>query len=137
MPAADTLGALLDLLPARRIIAPERRPSADYAPPQTETERAIAALWQEAFGLDRVGVRDNFFDLGGHSLLMVRVHARLRDALKTDISIVRMFQHPTIQSLARHLDGDPRAVPVLAGVQARAEKQKAALQRQRTLARKP
>ena len=137
MPAAETLGALLYLLPARRTVALERRPSADYAPPQTATERAIAALWQEAFGLERVGVRDNFFDLGGHSLLMVRVHARLRDALKTDISIVRMFQHPTIQSLARHLDGDPRAVPMLAGVQARAEKQKAALQRQRTLARKP
>jgi non-ribosomal peptide synthetase component F len=137
MPTAGTLGALLDLLPVRRIVAPERRPSADYAPPQTDTERAIAALWQEAFGLDRVGVRDNFFDLGGHSLLMVRVHARLRDALKTDISIVRMFQHPTIQSLARHLDGDPRATPVLAGVQARADKQKAALLRQRTLARRP
>jgi hypothetical protein len=60
----------------------------------------------------------------------------LREALNTDISIVRMFQHPTIQSLARHLDGAGEGASALAGVQSRAEKQKAALARQRSLARK-
>jgi hypothetical protein len=134
---AATLGDLLALLPAPSAgRTTESRPSGEFAAPHTATERAIAALWEEAFGIDRVGIRDNFFDLGGHSLLMLRVHAKLRDTLKTDISIVRMFQHPTIQSLARHLDGAADGTARMAGIQARAEKQKAALARQQSLVRK-
>jgi amino acid adenylation domain-containing protein/non-ribosomal peptide synthase protein (TIGR01720 family) len=134
----QTLADLLALLPAPADPPhrAERRASANYVAPKSPTERAIAAVWQEAFGLDRVGVCDNFFDLGGHSLLMVRVHARLRDALKPGISLVRMFQHPTIQLLARHLDGDDGEPRVLVEAQARAERQKAALARQRSLARR-
>ena len=84
-----------------------------------------------------MGIQDNFFDLGGHSLLMIRVHARLREALESDISVVRMFQHPTIESLARHLDGGPAQNTVPAGIAARAERQKAALARQRLITRQP
>ena len=84
-----------------------------------------------------MGIQDNFFDLGGHSLLMLRVHARLRESLKSDISVVRMFQHPTIESLARHLDGGPAQKCATAENAARAERQKAALARQRLITRKP
>ena len=53
--------------------------------------------------LDQVGVDDNFFDLGGHSLLLVQVQAKLRSALDQDIAIVEMFQYPTIRAMAGHL----------------------------------
>jgi hypothetical protein len=74
-----------------------------YVPPQTELEKIIAAAWQEALGLDRVGVHDNFFELGGNSLLMVQVEARLRANFDMDALIVQMFRFPTISSLADYL----------------------------------
>ena len=67
------------------------------------TERTIAAIWQDVLGVDRIGPHDNFFDLGGHSLLLVQVQARLRDALGREIAIVEMFQYPTIRAMASHL----------------------------------
>jgi amino acid adenylation domain-containing protein/non-ribosomal peptide synthase protein (TIGR01720 family) len=118
-------------LPAR-IAAPRatlRTRSANFLAPRTDLEKKIAGVWCEAFAADEVGVRDNFFDLGGHSLLMMRVHARLREVLARDISIVRMFQHPTIESLARHLDGSSASTSRVSAAQERAARQRAALGR--------
>src|SRR5262249_21264029 len=84
-----------------------RREGATFAPPRGELEKRIASIWAEALGLPRVGVHDNFFDLGGHSLLLARVHARLRNVLDTEITIVELFRHPTIESLARRLAQGP------------------------------
>ena len=55
--------------------------------------------------MDRVGVEDSFFDLGGHSLLLAQVHGRLVEALGRPLPLVKLFEHPTIRSLARHLEG--------------------------------
>jgi hypothetical protein len=66
-------------------------------------------VWQEVLHLDRVGVHDNFFDLGGHSLLMVRLQSRLGEALQTEFSMIELFRYPTIDSLARYLGGAPSA----------------------------
>jgi amino acid adenylation domain-containing protein len=71
--------------------------------PRTEVERQISAIWREALGIDHFGVHDNFFDLGGHSLLMAQVHNKLQETLSIEITIVEMFQYPTISSLAKHL----------------------------------
>ncbi|HJT56500.1 MAG TPA: amino acid adenylation domain-containing protein [Ktedonobacteraceae bacterium] len=82
---------------------PERlRPAMEtgYAPPQTRLEQEIASVWQEVLGLEKVGMHDNFFDLGGYSLLMVRVQSKLRVALNRDVPIVTLFQYPTISALA-------------------------------------
>ncbi len=73
-----------------------------YQKPRTEIERAIAQIWQQILQLERVGVADNFFDLGGHSLLMIRVHSQLKEMLAVDIALVDMFRYPTIASLAQH-----------------------------------
>jgi acyl-CoA synthetase (AMP-forming)/AMP-acid ligase II/acyl carrier protein len=73
--------------------------------PQTEFEKSIAALWCEVLGLSEVSVDDNFFDLGGHSLLVVQVQRRLREASGREVSITDMFRFPTIRSLAQHLNG--------------------------------
>ncbi len=73
---------------------------ATYVAPQTDTERFITALWQEVLGIEKPGVHDNFFDLGGHSLLVVLLHNRLKEAFRKDISIVDLFRYPTIAALA-------------------------------------
>ncbi|HSF40220.1 MAG TPA: condensation domain-containing protein [Thermoanaerobaculia bacterium] len=74
-----------------------------YLAPRTALEQAIAAVWREVLGLDRVGLQDNFFEVGGHSLLMIEVHALLRERLGRDIAVVELFQYPTIGALAEHL----------------------------------
>ena len=137
--SGQTAAEFQSLIPAPPRVEPAaaHARSATFVAPRTPTEHAIAAVWREAFRTDAVGIQDNFFDLGGHSLLMIRVHARLREALESDISVVRMFQHPTIESLARHLDGGPAQNTVPAGIAARAERQKAALARQRLITRQP
>ncbi|MEA2604979.1 MAG: hypothetical protein QOF89_5971 [Acidobacteriota bacterium] len=92
-----------ELLPA-----PDRaRPvlASAYSAPRSELERTITALWQEELKVETVGVDDSFFDLGGHSLRMARVHARLKEALGREISLIELFQYPTVSSLARHLSG--------------------------------
>jgi amino acid adenylation domain-containing protein len=94
--------------------------TADAVPPRTELERALAAIWCEALGVERVGVHDNFFDLGGHSLLLARVLASLR-ARFAGVAMVDLFRFPTIASLAEHL-GRQREAPSYAHTQERARK---------------
>jgi amino acid adenylation domain-containing protein len=72
-----------------------------FDPPRTPTEEAIAGIWKRILKLDAVGRQDNFFDLGGHSLLATRVIARMRRELSEAISLRALFEHPTIESLAR------------------------------------
>jgi hypothetical protein len=75
------------------------------AAPESAFEKTIAALWRDVLGLTEVGVTDNFFDLGGHSLLVVQVQRRLQEASGHEVSITDMFRFPTIRSLALHLAG--------------------------------
>lgn len=86
------------------------RPSLDvaYVMPQTEAERVIAAVWQKALNVERVGTQDNFFDLGGHSLIMLQVYSKLREIFKTDLSIIELFRYPTISTLAQFLSQTDR-----------------------------
>ena len=88
-------------------------------------EEIVAQIWHSAFGRE-VGVTDNFFDLGGHSLLMLRVHARLCAKLDRTIPIVKLFQHPTIRAIARYLEGGRETVTSIPAIQDRAAKARAA-----------
>jgi thioester reductase-like protein len=78
--------------------------------PRTPTEEVLAAIWAEVLGLAEVGATDDFFALGGHSLLATQVVARARDAFGVDVSLQSVFQAPTIQELARVVDGTSRGV---------------------------
>jgi amino acid adenylation domain-containing protein/FkbM family methyltransferase len=109
-PMVPSSWTFLDTLPLTpngkldRALLPEpRREGASFAPPRGEVQKTIAAIWSEALGVPRVGIHENFFDLGGHSLLLARVHASLREALGADLTIVDLFRYPTIESLARRL----------------------------------
>jgi amino acid adenylation domain-containing protein len=122
----------------RALPTPDLRPelSATYQPPQSEIEKNIAQIWCQVLHLDKVGIHDNFFDLGGHSLLLLQVNNTLRTVLKSDISVVTMFQHPTIYSLAQHLNqqiSQPRnQLPVLVETQNRTQKQIESIKRQQS-----
>jgi len=72
----------------------------------TELEQSIAAIWREVLGLASVGLNTNFFDLGGHSLLVGRVQTKLSALLNRDIPIIDLYQHPTICKLAAYLSGN-------------------------------
>lgn len=78
--------------------------AADFVMARDPVEQKVAAVWQEVLGLPRVGVKDNFFDLGGHSLLLVKVHVRLQQIFAREISIIDLFRLPTIESLAQLLN---------------------------------
>jgi amino acid adenylation domain-containing protein len=84
---------------------------AETAEPRSEMERRIAAVWRELLGLAQVGIHDNFFDSGGHSLLAVRVYHRLKRELGREIPLVALFEHPTIGALARYLEEGGTAEP--------------------------
>jgi len=89
--------------------APEKgstRTAAAYAPPTEGVETQIAAVWTELLSVERVGLDDNFFDLGGHSLLTVQLQRRLKDVLARPLALTDLFRFPTIRSLAEFLSGD-------------------------------
>lgn len=82
-----------------------------YLAPRNEREERIAGVWQELFGIDRVGVHDGFFDLGGHSLLALQVIARLRERLDIELSLAKFLELGTVEKLALHVDALSWAVP--------------------------
>jgi amino acid adenylation domain-containing protein len=103
-----------------------------YVAPQTEMERIIAGIWQELFAMEQISVDNNFFELGGHSLIMVRVHSRLREALRREIPLIDLFRYPTISSLAKFLGGEQEEDATSAQqITERAGRQRAAASRQR------
>jgi aspartate racemase len=78
----------------------------DAAPkvvPQTKLEQIIASIWQEILEVEDIGIYHNFFDLGGRSVHIIRVHGRLQKILEQDIPIIDLFRYPTIRSLSQHL----------------------------------
>jgi hypothetical protein len=77
-------------------------------PPATPTERIVADVWCEVLELPAVGVLDNFFDLGGHSMLLYRMRERLAATAGASLAIIEFFEHPTVRALARRIDGDAR-----------------------------
>ena len=86
-----------------------------YVPPRTQLESAIAAIWAEALRIDAVGVRDNFFDLGGHSMLLIQVQERLREELGLHIPVVELFARPNISLLAEFAADESAAqIPLVA-----------------------
>jgi amino acid adenylation domain-containing protein len=103
--------------------------SVAYAEPQSALERIIADVYRDLLRIARIGLHDNFFDLGGHSLLIVRAHQKLKQALGREIPVLDLFRFPTVATLARHLGGEETGN--LQKVQGLAEQQRAAQQRQK------
>jgi amino acid adenylation domain-containing protein len=115
-------------LPAPPAVA--RADRAAPVPPASGLEKAIADVWCEVLKVDAVGIDDDFFALGGHSLLLVLAQARLVEAVGREIPIVDLFACPTVRSLARHLAG-PEGEESFAAEEERARLQLAARRRQK------
>jgi hypothetical protein len=99
-------------LPAPEPLRPEL--AAAYVAPQSDLEQRLATVWQEVLGVEQVGVHDNFFDLGGDSVLLTQVQSTLQTMLQQEMPIVVLFQHPTIHALAASIaqaQAAPAAVP--------------------------
>jgi amino acid adenylation domain-containing protein len=77
----------------------------DFSAPSTETEKTLAALWCDLLKIDSIGRRDNFFDLGGHSLLVMRAVSRMRKTFDVDVQLRNLFECPTVAELAEVIDG--------------------------------
>jgi amino acid adenylation domain-containing protein len=131
-----TAGGALDL---RALPRPESRRSdvsGEYVAPRNRLERTIAEVWKDVLRVDKLGVDDNFFDHGGHSLALVQAHEKLAKKLgRDDLLQVDLFTYPTIGSLARYLaEAETEAEAEQAeldGMQERATAQRQARQRRR------
>jgi natural product biosynthesis luciferase-like monooxygenase protein len=100
------------------------------AMPRNKMEQAIAEVWREVLKTDRIGINDNFFDIGGHSLLMAQAHSRLQEVFDKKLPLIKMLEHPTVSSLARYLGEQHDEVPVFEQSRDRALKQRERLRRQ-------
>lgn len=101
--------------------------------PQNEIEHLIYEIWKEVLNLENIDINDNFFDVGGHSLLVIKVHQLLTQKLKTtkQVTVVDMFQYTTIASLANYISQESDEKKSLDKIQDRAKKQREARQRLR------
>jgi len=106
----------------RALPSPERK-TERYSAPETSLQESLAAIWAEAMGISRVGLDDNFFDLGGHSLLIPRIRFALREKLNREVAVMDFFAFPTIRALAAHMEGTHKRESV-SGSEQRAEQQR-------------
>jgi amino acid adenylation domain-containing protein len=88
------------------------RPAAEPVPsrPRTAMEKLVATAWQECLGVEQVGIFDDFFHLGGHSLVAVRVMARLAEKTGRRVPLATLFEHPTVEKLALALEPDSQLI---------------------------
>ncbi|MBV9110094.1 MAG: amino acid adenylation domain-containing protein, partial [Gemmatimonadetes bacterium] len=123
LPSAFVAMDALPLTPAgkvdrRALPAPADAAAAerDHVPPATPAEKTIAGFWAEALGVERVGAHDNFFEIGGHSLLVPPLHARIRAAFDCDITLVDLFRHTTVAAQAAFVttSAPPAGAPTVA-----------------------
>jgi acyl carrier protein len=84
----------------RALPAPERTSEREYVEPRTVVEELLAEIFAEVLRLERVGATDNFFALGGHSLLVTQVFSRLREMLGIEVPLRALFEQPTVEALA-------------------------------------
>ncbi|MDQ3983507.1 MAG: amino acid adenylation domain-containing protein [Actinomycetota bacterium] len=103
-------------LPAARLLAPDAASS--YVAPATATEKETARVWAEVLGIERVGVRDKFFEIGGNSLKVVELFEKLDRLYPGAVSVAELFEHPTVAAMAAAIDSRSATdspAPALAG----------------------
>jgi hypothetical protein len=143
LPAKYVLLESLPLTPNGKIdrkalpapVAEAPAPSAEFAPPSNDLEERIAAIWRDLLNLERVGRRDNIFDLGANSLLTAQANQRLSNELNRKVSLVSMFRYPTVETLAASLAERPASAVSVEAKQGsdRADRLKDAAERRREL----
>jgi amino acid adenylation domain-containing protein len=109
----------------------------DYVSPKNEIEQQLVSTWQELLGIETIGIHDDFFELGGNSLLLVQLHTKLKEKFHTNLAAVDLYKFNTIASLARNLTHDEvEAKPAFAEVNQRVNRQKEIMKQRRQLAQR-
>jgi acyl transferase domain-containing protein/acyl carrier protein len=107
--------ALVKQIPELKSQSIERRPAAfelharprllsDYAPPGSETEEKIVAVWQDELGIEQIGVHDSFLELGGDSLIAIKLISRIRESLGIELTVRKLYDKPTVAALAEWIE---------------------------------
>ncbi|MDP4195847.1 MAG: amino acid adenylation domain-containing protein [Bacteroidota bacterium] len=115
------------------------RPStSNSAKPQTEIESIISEVWKEVLSNENIGIHDNFFDIGGHSLAAAKVQIKLQEKFGKELSIVDLFRYPNIFSLAKFISSGNNEKIITENITDRVQKQKAMvnLQRYKTISKR-
>ena len=86
-----------------RVPLPTSAERAEATAPRSAREQQLAKIWAQVLGLERVGVDESFFDLGGDSLLILRLHRRLEEELRQELKVLDLFRHTNVRALATHL----------------------------------
>ncbi|BEP53600.1 hypothetical protein GmRootV118_08440 [Variovorax sp. V118] len=107
-----------------------------YEAPHGDVAQTLAAIWAELLKVAQVGLHDNFFDLGGNSLLVIRMHRLVEDRLQPGLAVVDLFKYPTVGALARHIEQKGRGPAAAATDDAAQAKQRAQQQRAALLQRR-
>jgi len=81
------------------------QPAHDFVAPRTETEKALAAIWRELLVVENIGINDDFFDLGGQSLVAIKAVSRVWEVFGVDLQLRSLFERPTVAGLAEVIDG--------------------------------
>jgi acyl carrier protein len=126
-----TLNGKIDRKALPAPVAPTRADSSGFEAPASDTELMVATIWKKALNREDIGLDDNFFDIGGHSLLAIEVLQTLREQAGKPIQMTTLFQYTTVRTLARFLSGDQDDGQGAADSKARADKRRAALGRRR------
>jgi len=104
--------------------------------PRTEMERVLIDIWRDVFDGD-IGTDENYFELGVHSLMLMRAHERICALVKADLPVAALFQYPTVRDLAAHLTAAPSQGRRETDLRTRAQQQLQAMARRKALAERP
>lgn len=101
--------------------------------PETQIEKEIHTIWQQTLNNNSIGLEDNFFDLGGHSLLILKIHKQIEEKFNINIPVVFLFQYPTIKSLANKISTHNKNPISIIEINTNAKKQRIAIEKQKKL----
>ncbi|MBK6685780.1 MAG: LLM class flavin-dependent oxidoreductase [Deltaproteobacteria bacterium] len=93
-------------LPSLKDVLGARSGSTELVAAESDVEKKVLTVWKETLGKDEISVDDNFFDIGGHSLLVVRMHRRLKDTIERPVSLTDLYRFPTIRTFAEYVSSD-------------------------------
>ena len=97
-------------------------------------ERTLVDVWRDLFG-GEIGTDENYFELGVHSLMLVRAHERICESIKPDLPVAALFQYPTVRDLAAHLTATAASSSRDTDIRARAQRQQQAVARHKAFAK--
>ncbi|MFL0802021.1 MAG: amino acid adenylation domain-containing protein, partial [Agarilytica sp.] len=107
------------------------RLSGEHVLPETEREKALVSIWQNVLGERKFGVKDNFFEVGGNSILLVKLQSEIEKKMSVSVEMMDLFRYPTIKTILDYLESSPRQENVQERSQSRARSRHKAMQKNR------